>query len=201
MRGFPLSLGASLLAWALLLVLPPTPAPSGHSPESRASAAANLAHVRILEFRPRVLGYEREQFGAGWAVRSWRGRTASTRQLMLDEVFGTTNSAPDPYTTAMMTRSNVDVDHVVPLAAAWDLGAWAWDPATRRRFANDIERNLLLTASQVNREKSDSTLAEWLPPDAGVQCEYVARFLEVVTGYSLSISQRDAVAARGACDL
>ena len=105
----------------------------------------------------------------------------------------------DPYTHRTMNRHNVDVDHIVPLAAAWDLGAYAWPDARRREFANDTLRNLVLTASEVNREKSDSTLSEWLP--LVNQCGYCARFVRVIGEYGLAMTVADLQAARDACDL
>lgn len=98
-----------------------------------------------------------------------------------------------------MDRHGVDIDHIVPLAAAWDLGAYAWPEEQRRAFANDVQRNLLVTTSEVNREKSDSTLSEWLPPVE--RCGYCARFLRVVGDYGLALSAADVQAAREACDL
>jgi hypothetical protein len=34
--------------------------------------------------------------------------------------------------------SDVDIDHMVPLAEAWRSGAWAWTTAQRQAYANDL---------------------------------------------------------------
>lgn len=59
----------------------------------------------------------------------------------------------------------------------------------------------MVTASKVNRDKSDATLAGWLPPAPAAQCPYVARFLTVAVDYHLAISEADVSAAKGACAL
>ncbi|MEL4153071.1 HNH endonuclease family protein [Corynebacterium bovis] len=93
----------------------------------------------------------------------------------------------------------MDIDHIYPLSAAWDLGADTWDGPTRRRFGNDTARNLVVTASVVNRAKSDGTLGEWLPPAADARCPYAARYLTVAGEYGLAVTTADADAARRAC--
>ena len=49
----------------------------------------------------------------------------------------------DPYTgrtvdVGVTGLRGIHVDHVYPLSAAWDLGAWAWSPSRRAAFANDV---------------------------------------------------------------
>lgn len=100
----------------------------------------------------------------------------------------------DPYTatTVRFDRSArpgmVEVDHVYPLAAAWDHGAAQWSPRARRDFAND-PRNLIATLKTENRIKGDRTPAEWLPRQG--RCRYVSAYLAVAESYGLSISSGD----------
>lgn len=103
----------------------------------------------------------------------------------------------DPYTgtTVHFDRSTnpglVQVDHVYPLAAAWDHGAAQWTPEQRRDFAND-PRNLIATLGTENRIKGDRTPAQWLPAQG--RCRYAGAYLAVAERYDLSISRGDASA-------
>jgi hypothetical protein len=111
---------------------------------------------------------------------------------------------PDPYTGQRIAftkqrASDIQVDHVVPLAAAWRMGASAWTIEQRTSFANDIDANLIAVEGKVNGSKSDQTIGEWLPPNTAFHCQYVTRFLVVASKYGLSITTADARAARAAC--
>lgn len=88
----------------------------------------------------------------------------------------------------IQNTSNIDVDHLVPLAWSWDRGANKWPDEKRLRFANDPV-NLLSVEASLNRSKGAKGPDEWLPP-AG-QCSYVARFIRVVKLYGLKPSSRE----------
>ena len=82
-----------------------------------------------------------------------------------------TGTLHDPYTNATVAfiRGNqvgasVQIDHIVPLALAWDLGARDWPDEMRLRFAND-PANLLAVAGQANQDKGDSGAGDWMPPN------------------------------------
>jgi len=53
--------------------------------------------------------------------------------------------------------SDVDIDHMVPLAEAWGSGAKRWTSGTRKRFANDLRdaRALVAVTDNVNQSKGD----------------------------------------------
>lgn len=91
----------------------------------------------------------------------------------------------------------LDIDHVVPLAEAWDSGASRWSADTRERFANDLDdpRALIAVTASSNRQKSDQDPAEWLPQRA--QCTYLVHWLAVKVRWSLSIDteERDVLGA------
>ena len=86
---------------------------------------------------------------------------------------------------------SLDVDHMVPLAESWDSGAWAWDAATRRDYANDLgdSRSLVAVTARSNRSKADQDPAQWMPPASGAWCRYIAEWLAVKTRWGLSIDQ------------
>ena len=172
-----------------------------------AQLSEDLNRVQLIDMRVRVLGYARERFGHGWGHHVRDGVMCTSRQHELRELFGGSGcappppdaTAPDPYTGETIRADAVDIDHVVPLAAAWDLGAWSWDQRTRMEFANDLDRNLIVTSSAVNREKSDATLSEWLPTyDV---CAYSTAFVRVVADYHLMLPRADMEAARTSCGM
>ncbi|MGA1594907.1 MAG: helix-hairpin-helix domain-containing protein [Ilumatobacteraceae bacterium] len=90
--------------------------------------------------------------------------------------------------------SELDIDHVVALAEAWDSGASNWDSATRRRFANDRAHLVAVTASS-NRSKGDSDLAEWRPLRSA-WCVTATITAQVKAAYGLSVdrAEYDAIA-------
>lgn len=101
----------------------------------------------------------------------------------------------DPYTGSTIEFSKahagkVQIDHIIPLAAAWDLGAARWPLELRARFANDVDLNLLAVNGDSNQQKSDSTPSEWLPQPA-YRCFYTAKYLAVAVSYGLPITKAD----------
>jgi len=82
----------------------------------------------------------------------------------------------------------LDIDHLIPLAEAWDSGASAWTSKRRERYANDLadSRALVAVTARSNRQKSDQDVSEWLPDDA-VVCRYVADWTAVKLRWNLTI--------------
>lgn len=89
------------------------------------------------------------------------------------------------YTGKTFTKaSDVDIDHIVPLAHAHRHGADKWTKAQRKQFANDFE-NLLVADDAVNQSKSDQAPNEWLPPLKSYWCEYGKRWELIKEKYKL----------------
>lgn len=89
------------------------------------------------------------------------------------------------------SASNLDIDHVVPLAEAWDSGARTWSASERQAFANDLgdSRSLVAVTSSVNRAKGDQDPADWVPSQQ--RCRYVAEWLAVKHRWRLSVDSRE----------
>lgn len=82
--------------------------------------------------------------------------------------------------------SEVDVDHTVALAEAWDSGAHAWSEEQRNKFAAD-PANLTLLTDNLNASKGDRDIAEWLPPYEPHVDEYVLAYVGVKAAYNLTV--------------
>ncbi len=85
--------------------------------------------------------------------------------------------------------SDVDIDHLVPLAEAWDSGARSWRVSMRQAFANDLgdRRSLVGVTDNVNQSKADRDPAEWLP--ARERCRYVREWVAVKHRWRLSVDR------------
>lgn len=112
----------------------------------------------------------------------------------------------DPYTGEHLeyTRaaaSQVSIDHILPLAVAWDRGANQWSIDQRKRFANDPD-NLLATSSAINQAKSDKMPDHWQPTLPTGRCLYATRLVEVAIKYQLPVTVAENAALRtglGSC--
>lgn len=84
------------------------------------------------------------------------------------------------------SASALDIDHLVPLAEAWDSGARTWSSARREAYANDLgdTRTLVGVTASLNRSKGDQDVAEWLPPIN--QCRYVKEWVAAKIRWSLT---------------
>lgn len=171
--------------------------------------------------RQTILGYERTEFGPGWGhptglanppAAAAAGAAAhagcDTRDVVLALAFNQDchipwsrwHAAPvsDPYTGQSLTPGEVEIDHILPVSAAWDLGAHAWTPAQRVAFYNDT-RNLVAVASDVNQAKGDKLPSEWMPPNPRAGCAYGRRLILVAKHYALPLPEADLRSARRAC--
>ena len=85
--------------------------------------------------------------------------------------------------------SELDIDHLVPLAEAWRSGASAWEPARRAAFANDLDdpRTLIAVTAASNRSRSDSDPSGWRPPDRSYWCQYVTDWMAVKLRWDLAV--------------
>ena len=89
------------------------------------------------------------------------------------------------------STSDVDIDHMVPLAEAWDSGARTWTTATRQAYANDLgdSRSLVGVTDDVNQAKSDQDVAEWLPQYD--RCRYLREFVAVKLRWRLTVDSAE----------
>ena len=183
--------------------------------------AEALTALDSLEVKGRApkTGYEREEFGQAWSDdvtvdfghngcdtrNDILRRDLDPESLVLKEgthdCVALSGTLHDPYSgqdiefqRGAQTSRAVQIDHVVPLADAWQKGAQQWSPEKRRDFAND-PRNLLAVDGPLNQQKGAGDAATWLPPNKGFRCEYAHRIVEVKAAYELWVTEaeRDAL--------
>ncbi|MFW5823646.1 MAG: HNH endonuclease family protein [Marinobacter sp.] len=154
-------------------------------------------------------GYRRRHFGHGWDdadgdCQDSRAEaliaTSTTRVRFADErrCRVVTGRWISPFTGEVLQNAgDVDIDHVVPLAWAWERGASDWSGSRREAFANDPV-NLLPVEAGLNRSKGARGPDEWLPPSG--QCQYLARFLRIVKTYDLRPSAGEMAGMRRGLD-
>ena len=95
---------------------------------------------------------------------------------------------------SITNASQLDVDHLVPLAEAWRSGAWAWTAKQRQDYANDLgdKRALIAVTLTTNRSKSDKDFSDWLPKLDS--CGYVKNWIAIKIRYSLTYDEKEAAA-------
>ncbi len=180
------------------------------SRSTEATALTLLATLPVKGKAPKT-GYNRTgDFGTAWLDVDRNG--CDTRNdILARDLTAIVRSGPckvlrgtlaEPYTgrTVAFVRGNttsalVQIDHLVPLANAWQTGAQQLTQAQRVSLAND-PLNLLAADGRANAQKSDGDAATWLPAVKAFRCTYVARQISVKVTYRLWVApaERDAMA-------
>ncbi|MEU9914845.1 HNH endonuclease family protein [Streptomyces sp. NPDC051001] len=181
----------------------PTASAALPTPVSAATARTYLASLTVAtEDRT---GYSRDLFNH-WITISG---TCNTRETVLKRdgsnvvtdsaCASTSGSWFSPYDGATWTvASDLDIDHLVPLAEAWDSGADSWTSAKRQSFANDLTRpQLIAVTDNVNQAKSDQDPATWMPSVTSYRCTYVRAWVQVKYYYGLSVDSAEKSALTG----
>lgn len=90
----------------------------------------------------------------------------------------------------------IDIDHMVPLAEAWDSGARSWTDTTREKYANDLgdSRSLVGVTDSVNQAKGDQDPAQWLPTYD--KCRYLREYVAVKLRWRLTVDSAEKTALR-----
>ncbi|MCW3813195.1 HNH endonuclease family protein [Micromonospora sp. DR5-3] len=91
--------------------------------------------------------------------------------------------------------TDVDIDHVVPLANAWRSGADKWDDSKRGDFANDLTRpQLVAVSARSNRAKGDQDPSQWKPANRSYWCQYAADWVTVKHYWRLTVTTAEKAA-------
>ena len=86
--------------------------------------------------------------------------------------------------------SLLDIDHLVPLAEAWDSGASEWGPDRREAFAND-EAALIAVTPRSNNSKGAADPAEWMSSNRSYTCTHVAGWVATKARWDLTVDRRE----------
>ncbi|GAA4843181.1 HNH endonuclease family protein [Saccharopolyspora rosea] len=165
---------------------------------SSGPAAEQLAELRVAP-QGSMDGYSRARFHH-WIAQPKAGRNCNTREAVLardgqgvhvdNRCQATSGSWTSVYTGQRIDNpSDIDIDHMVPLANAWRSGASAWTDERRERFANDMDvPQLVAVDSSSNRSKGDQDPSQWKPAARDQWCEYATDWVTVKHAYGLTVT-------------
>ncbi|MEC4016215.1 HNH endonuclease family protein [Streptomyces sp. H27-D2] len=189
--GLAALLGTLLLGGSAAQASPP-------APPSAATARTYLGQLTV-KTEGSMDGYSREKF-PHWSTQSG---ACNTREVVLKRdgsnvqqdsaCAATSGSWYSEYDGATWTAaSDVDIDHVIPLAQAWRSGANSWTTDRRKSFANDLTHSQLIAVTDnVNQAKGDKDPAQWMPPRAAYTCTYVRMWVGVKHTYGLTVDSAE----------
>ena len=188
----------------------PAPAPAPPPPTAAgapvgSSARDQLAALRIDD-RPNPIGDYRREDWSHWDDIDGNGCDARQDALIMwSTIAATVNRAGtcktitgwwvSPYDlVASANPGDFDVDHLVPLADAFDSGGWQWSASKRRQFANN-QAELVVASASSNRSKGADSPDQWRPSNRGSWCAYATGWLGVKVAWELTATtaERDAL--------
>ncbi|WP_329328998.1 HNH endonuclease family protein [Streptomyces luteogriseus] len=196
-RRLSVAAAATALISSVALFNAPTASAALPTPVSASTARTYLASLTVkTENRT---GYDRDLF-PHWITQSG---ACNTREVVLkrdgtdveqnSSCAATSGSWYSVYDGATWTAaSDLDIDHLVPLAEAWDSGAGSWTTSRRQSFANDLTRpQLIAVTDNVNQSKGDQDPATWMPSRTAYRCTYVRAWVQVKYYYGLSVDSAE----------
>jgi hypothetical protein len=165
---------------------------------SETTARSELSQLRVAPDGS-MTGYSRDKF-PHWITISG---SCNTRETVLkrdgtnvvtdSSCAATSGSWYSPYDGATWSAaSDVDIDHIVPLANSWRTGASSWTTAKRQQFANDLTNpQLIAVTDNVNQAKGDQSPATWKPPRTTYWCTYAKMWTHTKYRYALTITSAE----------
>ncbi len=181
-----------------------SPAPGG--PEPGAGALTLTAAIEAIpDGDERRDGYERDSF------RHWIDEDDDGCETRAEVLLEEATTKPEQGDRCKLTggvwmsyydevevtdAKKLDIDHMVPLAEAWDSGAYDWTPERRQAYANDLgsDRSLVAVTAKTNRSKADRDPAQWLPPVKSAHCTYAADWTAAKLRWKLNADKAEKTA-------
>ncbi|WP_131770269.1 HNH endonuclease family protein [Candidatus Protofrankia californiensis] len=183
-----------------------TPLPDGIiSPDGAAGRSLRAAITDLPVTAENRTGYTRETF-EHWVDADTDGCTTRSEVLIAEAVTAPSVGAGcrltggawrSYYDDATWTNpTDLDIDHLVPLAEAWDSGASTWTDAQRRAYANDLDdpRSLVAVTDRLNQAKGDKDPAAWMPPATDARCRYLTEWVAVKIRWRLAVDTTEKTA-------
>lgn len=178
-----------------------TAGPAQASPPTPPSASTARSMLAALTIAPEgsMTGYSRDLF-PHWISQ---GDNCNTREVVLKrdgtnvttgtDCYPTSGSWYSPYDGATWYQpSDVDIDHIVPLAEAWRSGASSWTTSERQQLANDLSiSQLIAVTDNVNQSKGDDDPANWMPPRSAYDCMYLREYVWVKYSYDMTVDSAE----------
>ncbi|MGW0241261.1 HNH endonuclease family protein [Micromonospora chalcea] len=165
---------------------------------SRATAQSQLNALTVAA-QGSMAGYSRDLFPHWITITG----ACNTREQVLkrdgtsvvvdSSCAATSGRWYSPYDGATWyATSDVDIDHVVPLAEAWRSGANSWTTSRRQSFANDLTRpQLIAVTDNVNQAKGDQDPSTWQPPLTSYRCTYSKMWITVKYNWGLTLQSSE----------
>lgn len=176
-------------------------------PPSKSTAQQYLSEL-TEKAEGSMSGYDRDKF-PHWISQ---GDNCNTREVVLKRDGEGVQTGDDCYPTSgtwysvydgetEKKASDVQIDHMVPLAEAWRSGAKDWSQDKREKFANDLDAQQLIAVSgPSNNEKSDHDPADWVPSRKSYQCEYARSWVSVKHKWKLDVDKDEKAAVKELLD-
>lgn len=182
----------------------------GALPPNIPSASAAQTQLNALTVRAEgsSSGYSRDLF-PHWITIS---DTCNTRETVLrrdgtnvvvgSDCYPDSGSWYSAYDGITETAaSDIDIDHVVPLAEAWRSGAASWTTSRRQSFANSLDTpQLLAVTDNSNQSKSDRDPASWRPPRTSFHCTYARMWIGTKYQWGLTLQSAEKTALQSMLD-
>jgi hypothetical protein len=187
-----------LLVVALLLSLVAVASATPPGIPSASTARTQLSSLRVAADGSNT-GYSRDLFPHWHTVTG----ACNTREQVLkrdgtnvvvdSSCAATSGRWYSPYDGATWSAaSDVDIDHIIPLANAWRTGARSWTTAKREQFANDLSGpQLIAVTDDVNQAKGDKSPESWKPPLTSYHCTYARMWIGSKYKWALTVNSAE----------
>ncbi|MFE9016687.1 HNH endonuclease family protein [Streptomyces cyaneofuscatus] len=181
----------------------PSGAPGGTPDGAGLLLADAIKQIPVAE--KKRTGYERDSF------KHWVDEDGDGCQTRQEVLIAEAVTAPEQGARCSLTGGSwlsyydevevtdarkLDIDHMVPLAEAWDSGAHSWTPERREAYANDLgsDRSLVAVTAKTNRSKADRDPDAYMPPAESARCPYLEDWVATKLRWGLSADDTEQTA-------